>query len=96
MTSPAYVLGLVLALLLGSLFHVWRDGGAGRLLFFLTLSVAGAAAGQWLGAWRNWIVFPIGPSNAGLVTFGSLLFLGIGYWLSLVEIRGTGRENDKV
>jgi hypothetical protein len=96
MTAPAYLLGLVLALLVGSLFHVWRDGGAGRLLYFIVLSVAGAGAGQWFGSWRNWMVLPVGPLNAGLVTFGSLLFLGVGYWLSLVEIRGTGRKNDEV
>ncbi len=92
MTLPAYALGLVYALLIGSLFHVWRNGGAGRLLFSLALSVAGAAAGQWLGSWQNWVLFPIGPLNLGLVTLGSLTFLAVGTWLSLVEIHG---ERDK-
>jgi len=86
MTLPAYLLGLIYALLIGSLFHLWRDGGAGRLLLYLALSVVGAAVGQWLGAWQKWILLPVGPLNLGLVTVGSLLFLGVGYWLSLVEI----------
>jgi hypothetical protein len=96
MTMPAYALGLVYALLIGSLFHLWRNGGAGRLLFSLILSVAGAAAGQWFGSWQNWVVFPVGPLNLGLVTLGSLLFLGIGNWLSLVEIRGGKQDHPEV
>ncbi len=96
MTLPAYVLGLLFALFVGALFHVWRDGGAGRLLLYLALSVAGAGAGQWLGTWQKWSVFPIGPLNMGLIAGGSLLFLGLGYWLSLVEIRSTGRDDDAV
>lgn len=93
MTLPAYLLGLLYALLIGALFHVWRDGGAGRLVFYLVLSVAGAAAGQWLGGWQNWFFFAVGPLDLGLVTIGSVLFLGVGYWLSLVEIPGS--DGDK-
>ncbi len=96
MTLPSYVLGTLYALLIGSLFHVWRDGGAGRLLFYLVLSVAGAAAGQWFGSWQNWYLFPVGPLNLGAVTVGSVLFLGLGYWLSLVEIHGTERDKREV
>jgi len=96
MTIPSYMLGLVIALLIGSLFHLWLDGGVGRLLFFLVLSVAGAAVGQWFGFWRNWMVFPVGTLNMGLVILGSLLFLGVGYWLSLVEIHGTRSKRDRV
>ncbi|HEX8991813.1 MAG TPA: hypothetical protein VF784_09050 [Anaerolineales bacterium] len=96
MTLPAFLLGLLYALLIGSLFHVWRDGGAGRLVLYLVLSVAGAAAGQLLGGWQNWIFFAVGPLNLGLVTIGSVVFLGIGYWLSLVEIRGGDRGKREV
>jgi hypothetical protein len=96
MTLPAYFLGFVYALLLGSLFHVWRDGGVGRLLLYLVLSLAGAALGQWLGTLLNWSVLTVGALNLGLITLGSLLFLVTGYWLSLVEIRSTGTEKRKV
>jgi hypothetical protein len=94
MTLPSYALGFVYSLLLGSLFYVWRDGGVGRLLFSLVLSIAGAAAGQWFGSWLNWIILPLGPLNMGLVTLGSLFFLGAGTWLSLVEIHG-GEHNKR-
>jgi hypothetical protein len=96
MTLPAYALGLVFCLLLASLFHVWKDGGAIRLLFYFALSMAGGALGQWIGAMEGWTILAVGPLNLGLVGFGSLLFLGIGHWLSLVEIRGAGHENDRV
>ena len=96
MTPPAYLLGLVYALLLGSLFHVWRDGGPGRLLLYLVLSVLGAAAGQWLGTRQNWTILAVGPLNIGMITAGSLVFLGVGYWLSLVEFRSDGRDGREV
>ena len=96
MTLPSILLGLVFSLLIGSLFHLWRDGGAGRLLLYLALSVFGFMAGQWLGSWRNWILFPVGPLNLGLDTLGSLVFLGFGYWLSLVEIRRSGDGEEAV
>lgn len=96
MTLPAYLLGFVYALLLGSLFHVWRNGGVGRLLLFLGLSVAGAAAGQWLGTLLKLSLFAVGALNLGAITLGSLLFLLLGYWLSLVEIRSTDTAKRKV
>jgi hypothetical protein len=83
---PAYALGLVYSLLIGSLFHVWRDGGSGRLLFHLALSVSGAAAGQWIGSKQGWILFPVGAFNLGLVTAGSIVLVNLGHWLSLVDI----------
>jgi hypothetical protein len=94
MTLPAYALGLVFALLIGALFHVWLDGGAGKLVLYLALSVAGGGTGQWLSTWQKWSVLPVGPLNLGLVALGSLVFLSLGHWLSLVEIHGTGREDD--
>ena len=96
MTLPAYLVGFVYALLLGSLFHVWRDGGIGRLLLFLVLSVAGAAVGQWAGTLLNWTLFAVGALKMGPITLGSLLFLITGYWLSLVEIHSTDAEKRKV
>lgn len=96
MTLPSYLLGLLVALLIGSLFHVWRNGGPVRLLAYLALSVVGAAAGQWVGSRLSWVLFPIGPLNLGMATLGSLLVLGLGYWLSLVEIHGTGSSDDGV
>jgi len=87
MTLPSLLLGLLMALLIGAIFHLLRGGGLGRFLLYLALSVAGFVAGHLLGEWRGWILFPIGPLDAGLAIVGSLAFLGLGDWLSRIEIK---------
>lgn len=96
MTIPSIVLSLICSLLIGALFHLLVDGGVGRLFLYLALSVAGFIAGQWFGGWRNWILLPIGPLNLGLAALGSFTFLGLGYWLSHVELRHKNRDDDRV
>ena len=96
MTLPSIVLGFICALLVGALFHLCMDGGLGRLMLYLTLSVLGFSAGQLVGGWRNWIFFPVGPLDLGMAILGSIVFLGIGYWLSLVELRRQIDSNDGV
>jgi hypothetical protein len=93
MSLPSILLGLLLALLIGALFHVFLDGGGARLIFYLVLSLSGAAAGQWIGDLRGIMVFPIGPLNLGLLMAGSLLFLGAGHWLS--QVRGRQAHADE-
>jgi hypothetical protein len=85
MTIPALIIGLILSTLYGAVFHLWRGGGAGRLLLYLILSWIGFWAGHFLGEALGWNFFGLGALNAGMATLGSLLFLGIGYWLSLVD-----------
>ena len=85
MTLPSAVFGLLCALLIGALFHVAVDGGPGRLLLYLVLSVAGFGAGQWTAASRQWVVFPIGPLDLGIAAIGSVVFLLLGHWLSMVR-----------
>ena len=87
MTIPSLVLGLIIALLIGALFHLFLDGGLGRLFLYLIFSLVGSAAGQYVGSLRHWILFPIGTLNLGMVIIGSLVVLIVGYWFSLVKIR---------
>jgi len=96
MTLPSIILGLIISLLIGALFHLWRDGGLRRLIYYLALSVVGFACGQWIGVWRNWILFPLGPLDLGVAALGSIIFLGVGYWLSLVELHRPGSTKDEV
>jgi hypothetical protein len=44
----------------------------------------------------KWTAFAAGGLNLGPVTLGSLLFLGAGYWLSLVEIHSSESDKRKV
>jgi len=91
MTLPSILFGLLIALLIGSLFHLLRGGGLGKLVLYLILSVTGFAAGHFLGEWCGWIFFQIGPLDVGMAIVGSLVFLGVGDWLSRIEIK----PNDK-
>jgi hypothetical protein len=94
MTLPSVLLGLLVSLLIGALFHLWRGGSLMRLLLYLALSVAGFAAGQWIGSWQKLIFLPVGALNLGMAATGSLVFLFGGYWLSLVEVRRPDRGKD--
>jgi hypothetical protein len=85
MTIPTLLLGFVISTLYGALFHLWRGGGAARFLLYLLLSWLGFWAGHFLGVHFKWSFFDVGPLHLGMATLFSLVFLAIGYWLSLVE-----------
>lgn len=86
MTLPALLFGAFLSSLYGALFHLFRGGGPGRLLFYLFLSWFGFWIGQIFAELLNINILNIGPLHVGLASAGSLIFLLIGHWLSLVEI----------
>lgn len=85
MTLPAFIFGLLISTLYGSIFHLLRGGGAGRLLLYLFLGWAGFWAGHFLAGQLGWVFFDLGPLHLGLATAMSLLFLAAGHWLSLVD-----------
>jgi hypothetical protein len=86
MTLPTLLLGFAVSSLYGAAFHLWRNGGPLRLVLYLVLSWSGFWLGQLIANWLGWTFFHIGPLNLGMATLGSLVFLFIGYWLSLVEV----------
>lgn len=86
MTLPTLVLGFILSTLFGALFHLWRGGGAIRLFFYLCLGWVGFWIGQWIASSLGWTFDKLGPIHIGAAAFGSLLFLFVGYWLSLVRV----------
>ncbi|MBN1146643.1 MAG: hypothetical protein JXA78_05270 [Anaerolineales bacterium] len=92
MTLPALILGFLISTLYGAVFHVWRGGGAGRLLLYLFLGWTGFWAGHLLAIYMSWSLFNVGPLRLGGATIGSLVFLGIGHWLSLVETEPKKRK----
>ncbi len=86
MTLPSFAVGLLIALLLGALFHLAADGGGGRLVLYLLLSLCGFFAGHFVGAALHWQLFPLGPLDLGMAILGSVFLLLLGHWLSLVQI----------
>ena len=87
MNLPAILFALVVALLAGALFHSIRGGGGWRLLLHLALSAAGFALGQGISIWLGYILLQVGVLDIGTGVIGSLVFLGIGDWLSRIKPR---------
>jgi len=84
-TIPSLLLGFIISTLLGLGFHIWKGGGAGRLLLYLLMSWIGFGIGHYIAEQLNWNFASIGPLHIGLASMGSLMCLFFGHWLSLVE-----------
>jgi len=87
MTLPAVLFALLIALLYGALYHLFRGGGFARLALYLGLSVVGFMLGHVIGLWQDWFFVPLGSLNLGLSSVGSVVILFLGDWLSRFEIR---------
>jgi len=85
MISPTLLLGFLISTLYGAAFHLWRGGGIGRLIFYLILAWCGFWAGQSLASQVGLTLWSVGSLHLGIATFFSLLFLAVGYWLSLLD-----------
>ena len=85
MTIPAIFFGILVSTFIGAAFHLWKNGGVGRLLLYVLLAWIGFWAGHIAGMVLNWSFFSVGPLNFGMALLGCVLILGIGYWLSLVR-----------
>ncbi len=85
MTLPALLFGFLFATLMGAAFHLWKNGGLGRLILYLFLAWIGFWAGHLLAVSLGWQFLSIGPLRFGMAVLGALLFLGMGHWLSLVK-----------
>ena len=84
MTTPAFLLGMVISLLYGAFFHLWRGGSFGRLILYLLLGLIGFWVGHFVAAYTKVTLFSLGPLHIGMATVFSWGFLLFGYWLSLL------------
>jgi len=88
MNFPAILFGFILSSLIGLLFHLWKGGSLGKLIYFLILSWIGFLFGQFIANRFNVTFGIVGQVNIGTGTLVSIIFLFIGYWLSLIEVKG--------
>jgi hypothetical protein len=86
MTIPAFLLGSSVSILTGAIFHVWKDGGLGRLLLDLILSWVGFFLGNFLAGRLKWNILDVGPLHFGFAFLASIIFLFLGHWLSLSRV----------
>ncbi len=81
MTLPVVLLGLIIALLIGFIFHILRDGNGQRLLTYLGLSILGFSLAQWGSIAFGWRLYTFGALEIGIGVIGSILVLAGGDWL---------------
>lgn len=86
MSLPGILFGVLLATAYGVAFHAWKGGSVGRLLLYVVLSWLGFWAGHLVANTAGWTFDRMGQLHFGSATLGSLIFLVLGYWLSLVEV----------
>ncbi len=82
MTLPTLFFGFVVASLLGALYHLWRGGGPGRILFYLVLAWIGFFGSVFLADLKGWMLFFVGQLDVGMGVLGALLILFVGDWLA--------------
>ncbi len=87
MTFPTLLFALLIALLCGVLYHIFRNGSGWRLLYYLGFSVLGFIVGQAVHNWKGWNLFLFGALDIGLGVIGSVIFLMLGEWLSRIEVK---------
>jgi hypothetical protein len=85
MTIPALLFGFLVSTFMGAAFHLWKDGGLGRLFLYLLLAWIGFWAGHLIGSKMGWTFLSIGPLNFGMAVILGGIFIGVGYWFSLVR-----------
>ena len=85
LTLPAFLFGTLFASAYGAAFHLWKNGGWRRLFFYLLASFIGFWVGHTIGALLDVSFGRVGPLVFSTATLGSVLFMAVGYWLSLVN-----------
>jgi uncharacterized membrane protein YeaQ/YmgE (transglycosylase-associated protein family) len=92
MTIPGLLLGILFSTFYGVLFHLLTGGGFNKLILDILLGWLGFWVGHFIAERFGWTFFSIGPLHWGLATVLSVLFLAIGFWLSLIPKKpeGTG------
>lgn len=82
MSFPAVLFGICLSIFFGAVFHLWRGGGLGRLIFYLLLATIGFWTGQAAASYLSWTFDLYGDLHLFTNTVSCFLFLAGGYWLS--------------
>lgn len=86
MSLPGLILGIIISMLYGAIFHFWRGGGPIRLILYLILSITGFWTGQIVAEKYNLVFISVGSLHLGFATICSIIFLAIGHWLSLAQV----------
>jgi hypothetical protein len=83
MTLPACLFGFLVSIMFGAGFHLWKNGGLSQLVLYELLSGFGFWSGHTFSSMIGWDFWKLGPLHLGFAIGGTILFLGVGYWLSI-------------
>lgn len=86
MTFAAFILGTVIAMIIGSAFHFWKGGGLKWLLVYNLFAIIGFWLGHIIGKMLNAKLFLLGPTYLGMALITCLVVLLGGYWLSMASV----------
>ena len=86
MTVPALIYGSLIAILLGSAFHLWKGGNLGRIILYALFSLIGFWAGHFVGNWLDISFWEAGPIRMGSAVVGSIVVLLMVHWLSQISV----------
>ena len=82
LTIPSFMLGSMIALLIGAFIHLIAGGKLLRLVFCMLFSWIGFWAGNYVGVRFGITLFQYGQINYGPSILISVLASLFGYWLS--------------
>lgn len=85
MELPALLIGFFISTIYGLAFHLLVGGGLGRLVMSVVLAWLGFWAGHFIAETLGFTFASLGTLRLGAATVGTLVFLALGYWLSLVN-----------
>lgn len=91
MTLPALLFGFLVSTFMGAAFHLWKNGGIGRLLLYLLLAWGGFWLGHTLGNAFGLTFGSVGPLRLGMAVLIAGVTIYVGYWLSLINREEPGR-----
>jgi uncharacterized membrane protein YjjP (DUF1212 family) len=81
LTIPSFLFGSVIAILLGSVYHLWQGGDWKVFLLAELASLLGFWLGHFLGFAFRWELSNLGPIYVVQALMGSVLALGFIHWL---------------
>ncbi len=95
MTLAAFMLGTIIALLIGCAFHFWKGGGIKWLMIYNLFSIFGFWLGHIIGKLLKVEILMLGPTYLGFALVVCLAVLFGGYWLSMASIENSSDKKNQ-
>jgi len=93
MTLPALAFGIIFSTLIGAVFHLVTGGSLVRMIVFILFSWIGFWGGHFLANSLGWTFWSLGPLHMGMASCGSIVLLGLGFWLSLISPKSQTKKS---